>query len=352
LREWESGWRDSRGFGTIFGERMSATLPDAIMSDQPDRIRALIVDGGNPVNALPQTNFAKAAFASLDLLVSIEPFLNATTSLAHYILPPPMMFERLDVGSRDYEGYTLFAPYAQYAEPVVPHPPGSALIDDWRVFWELARRMNAALSFDGVPLDMETAPESAELIALLLRHSAVPLMELRAATAGRRFDVAPMSVEPAASTANARFALAPPDVVAELKGLATAPARPRNSGSFRFSCRRVRTVQNSMYHHLPTIRARHGGNPLWMNPADIEASGLTEGSKVRVTSEHGALETLVLSDPAMKRGVVSLSHGGSDKGMGVNINALTHLSCGRDPINAMPVMTGFEVIVQPVPTAV
>ncbi|MEP7348626.1 MAG: molybdopterin-dependent oxidoreductase [Sphingorhabdus sp.] len=350
-RAWETSWRDTQGFGMIFGERMSATLPDAILSGGDDKIRALIIDGGNPVNALPQCAYVQAAFASLDLLVSIDPFLNASSQLAHYILPPPMMFERYDIGSRDYEAYTLFAPYAQYAPPVVSPPPGSETIDDWRVFWELAKRMELSLSFDGCQLGMEATPTSEELIEILLRHSAVPMPDIKAATAGQRFDVVPTVVQPAALGANGRFALSPPDIVAELNGIGIAPTPQAGSKTFRFACRRVRDVQNSMYRHLPSLRARHKGNPLWMNPADMNMLGLNVGDNVSICSQHGELETVVASDANLRRGVVSMSHGGGDHGLGVNVNALTHLFAHRDPINAMPVMTGFDVAVTPLPNA-
>ena len=48
--------------------------------------------------------------------------MTATARIAHYILPPRMMLERHDLGSRDYEVHTMQRPYAQYAEPVCSHP--------------------------------------------------------------------------------------------------------------------------------------------------------------------------------------------------------------------------------------
>lgn len=337
-RSWEKGWQDEQGYGLIFGERMTATLPDAILGSDRGRVRSLIVDGGNPVNALAQSRRTAQAFAALDLLVVIDPFMTATARMAHYILPPPMMLERLDIGSRDWEGYTLQVPYAQYSAPVIAVPAGSETIDDWRIFWELARRTGHPLIFDGVALDMDKPPSSEALIAILLRHAAVPAAEIMAAREGRIFDVAPMTVAPADSNAG-RFALAPADIMAEISALA---ARAAVSGTLRLAVRRVRDVQNTMYHHLPTIAQRMPDNPLSMHPDDMAVRGLGEDDRVQISSAHGSVDTRVKADATLRPGVVTLSHGWGD-GPGTNVNQLTSLSDRRAPINAMPVLSGFPV---------
>jgi hypothetical protein len=44
----------------------------------------------------------------------------------------------------------------------------------------------------------------------------------------------------------------------------------------------------------------------------------------------------------MRRKVVAMAHGWGGN-IGTNVNRLTDRRIGRDPINAMPVMTGFPV---------
>lgn len=337
-RSWERGWQDEQGYGLIFGERMTATLPDAILSGGRGRVRGLIVDGGNPVNALAQSSRTAEAFAALDLLVAIDPFMTATARMAHYILPPPMMLERPDIGSRDWEGYTLQAPYAQYSAPVIALPAGSETIDDWRIFWELARRTGHRLLFDGVALDMDQPPSSEALIAILLRNAAVPATEIMAAREGRIFYVAPMIVAPADRDAG-RFAVAPADIIAEISAVAAQAPAP---GTLRLAVRRVRDVQNTMHHHLPTIAHRIPDNPLSMHPDDMTERGLGDDDLVQITSTHGSVVTRVKADATLRPGVVTLSHGWGD-GLGTNVNQLTSLSDHRAPINAMPVLSGFAV---------
>lgn len=340
-RSWESGWRDAWGHGLLMGERMSAGLPDAITGTGVGAVRALIVDGGNPVNALAQTAQAADAFAQLDLLVSIDPFLTETSRLADFILPPPMMLERPDIRSRDWEVWTLHEPFTQFAPAVATPPAGATLIESWRVYWELARRMGHPITFDGVPISMDEAPSTDALFRVLLRHSAFTADMLLNETRGRTVDAEPMLVG-APDAAPPRFAVAPPDIIAELAALASVE---RPVAALRFVCGRVRDVQNSMYRRLPSIARRMADNPLRMHPADMADRGLASGGRVRVTSAHGAIELTVAEDERLRPGVVSTPHGWGD-GRGANVNALTSLHAGRQTINAMPILSGFDVEVE------
>jgi anaerobic selenocysteine-containing dehydrogenase len=57
-------------------------LPKLILNDHPDRIRAMVVDGGNPANTTANTQAVERALSSLDLLVVIEVAMTETARLA------------------------------------------------------------------------------------------------------------------------------------------------------------------------------------------------------------------------------------------------------------------------------
>jgi anaerobic selenocysteine-containing dehydrogenase len=351
-RTWESpDGRGPGGYGLLFGERMTGALADDILTDMPGRLRALIVDGGNPVSALPDTRAAAQALRALDLLVVIDPFLTPTARLAHYVIPPRMMLERADVGSRDYESIITFKPYGRYDAPVIDPPLGSEAVDDWVVLWELARRLNLPLELDGVAQDVRARPSSEALITSLLKNSAVPFDELSRSPEGRIFEVEPMYVQAAAPGPRARFELAPADILEEL-GRVRAELGSRAGGGYRFAVRRLRDVQNTMYHHLPPVAARIPTNLAFMHPDDLAVLGLAEGDSAAISSEHGCIVAPVRADTTQRRGVISMAHGwGGLPGevgteAGVNTNLLTSGCVGRDPINAMPILTGFTVRIE------
>jgi anaerobic selenocysteine-containing dehydrogenase len=338
----------------LFGEKMTGSLVDEITTCGSGRIRALFVDGGNPVNAIPDQREVVQALSQLDLLVTIDPFMTSTARLSHYILPPTMMFERADLTTRDYEQFVLFRPYACYTDAVVQPPPGSELVDDWYPFWALAQRLGRTIEFDGVPLDMQRRPDTDELLAILARNGAVPFAELKQLGAGRIFDLAPQFVLPAAG--KARFEVAPADIVQELEEVLTEEApqhASRKPFPFRLAVRRMRDVQNTMYHHLPAIRRRVPYNPAWLHPEDLQSLGLEDGELAAIISEHGQIPAIVRSDPTVRKGVVSITHGWGGlpgeptdyRQVGSNPNLLIN-SRRRDPINAMPVMSAIDVRIE------
>lgn len=351
-RMWESGPKSPlSGFGSLFGEKMTGTLVDEITMPGSGRIRALFVDGGNPVNAIPDQRAVVEALSQLELLVTIDPFMTGTARLSHYILPPTMMFERADLTTRDYEKFVLFRPYACYTDAVVQPPPGSELVEDWYPFWALARRLGLALELDGIALDMRTPPDTDGLLAILARNGSVPFAELKRLSEGRVFDLPPQFVQP--GVGRARFEVAPQDVVQELEDV-LAEGVPQHTSPepfpFRLTVRRMRDVQNTMYHQLPAIRRRVPFNPAWLHPEDLQSLGFEDGALVTITSEHGHIPAVVRPDPTLRRGVVSITHGWGGlpaepadyRQVGSNPNLLIHFR-QRDPINAMPVMSAIPV---------
>ncbi|MEW6575589.1 MAG: molybdopterin-dependent oxidoreductase, partial [Pseudomonadota bacterium] len=84
------GRRHSRvsGHPLVMGEFPAATLAEEIETPGEGQIRALFVVAGNPVLSTPNGRRLDAALESLDLMVSIDMYRNATSRRAHYILPP------------------------------------------------------------------------------------------------------------------------------------------------------------------------------------------------------------------------------------------------------------------------
>ncbi|MFV1991523.1 MAG: molybdopterin-dependent oxidoreductase, partial [Acidimicrobiales bacterium] len=78
----------------IFGGLPATVLADDILSDDPDRVRALIVYAGNPVISFPDTAKMEAALERLELLVCFDIYRSDTGSFAHWNLPAATQFEK------------------------------------------------------------------------------------------------------------------------------------------------------------------------------------------------------------------------------------------------------------------
>lgn len=156
-RSWESVPRSRiRGVGRIFGERLTGTLAEEMLTPGSGQIRALIACGGNVANCVPDQPQMIRALRSLDLLVTIDPYMCTTAQLSHYVLPPFMQYERADLPLR-IAGFALYEdPWAQYAPPILQAPSGSELAHDWYVFWSIAKRLGLQIVHNNVALDMAT----------------------------------------------------------------------------------------------------------------------------------------------------------------------------------------------------
>ena len=97
------GGEDSDGSVTpVTGARIISGLipgnviPDEILTDHPDRFRAMIVESGNPAHSLADSPRMREALRALDLVVVIDVALTETAREAHYVLPASSQFEKLE----------------------------------------------------------------------------------------------------------------------------------------------------------------------------------------------------------------------------------------------------------------
>lgn len=118
-------------------------LPEEITVDHPERIRALVCDGTNPLASWPDTNRFREAFGKLDLLVVVDPAMSETAREAHYVLPAAASYEKWD--------YSIFPKdivMAQVRPPVVRGPDEA--LPEVEIYFRLARAMGIATEAPGL----------------------------------------------------------------------------------------------------------------------------------------------------------------------------------------------------------
>ena len=72
----------------------SNVVPQEILTDHPDRFRAMIVESSNPAHSVADSAACREAFESLELMVVIDVAMTETARLAHYVLPAASQFEK------------------------------------------------------------------------------------------------------------------------------------------------------------------------------------------------------------------------------------------------------------------
>jgi anaerobic selenocysteine-containing dehydrogenase len=351
-----------RGAGMLGFDRMASTLPEEILTPGEGQIRAMLVNGSNPASCLPDQAKAVEAFRSLDLLVTVDPYMTTTAQLSHYVLPPQMMYERHDLPISDPNFNIGTTTWSAYAAPVLDVPEGSDLVPDWYPYWGLAKRLGIAMKFSGQELDFTVnhPPSTEDMLRLRCATGRISCDQLKADTAeqpsGRFYDHPSLEVLPARPEAQGRFDVMPEDVAQELRQFLASEwareSRPANGFSHLMISRRMNRVMNSLGNNLKATLRHDPGNPAYMHPEELESLGVAAGDRVEVTSAHGRIEAVAQPDKALRKGVVSIAHcwGGlpGEKGNGANTNLLIASDKDVQPINAMPLMSSLPVNVRKV----
>jgi anaerobic selenocysteine-containing dehydrogenase len=355
------------GYPDVIGNLPATLLPDEITTPGKGQIRAFFVSAGNPVLSVPDGDALEAALGELDLMVSLDFYVNETNKHADYVLPATTFLEREDV---PVAFLGLFStPFMQVTKPVLP-PAGEAR-QEWEVVEDLAKRIGVApysasqlrmlakLGFRIRPL---------QLINLLLRvgpagdlfglrRKGWSLQKVARHPHGIVLDdqLATGVLERKVRHADGRVRLDDAEAVTEIERLATA-----NGGGADFPLRMIGMRElrshNSWMHNAPLLMRGGRTHALRMHPDDAAAAGIADGDEVRISSEAGSVEVAVELTDDMTRGTVALPHGWGHKGGwqlankagGVNVNLLA--PSGPDALErlaGMAHLSGIPVRVEP-----
>ena len=120
----------------IMGVFPPNVMPEEIDNDHPERIRALIVSGSNPLRSYADTSAYEKAFGKLDLLVTVEVAMSETAVLSHYVLAARSGYEKWD-GTFFQWNYPDY--YFDMRRPVMQ--PDGEQVEEADIYIELAERL-------------------------------------------------------------------------------------------------------------------------------------------------------------------------------------------------------------------
>ena len=359
------GERRSRigGYPDVLGQMPATLMAPEITTPGAGQMRALIVSAGNPLLSVPDGPALEQAFGELDLLVSIDLYVNDTGRLADYVLPATTFLEREDVPVAFLPFF--YKPFIQWSDAVVA-PRGEAR-PEWEIVEELGRRVGVA---------PYSAPPLRWLARAGIRFSPSRLVSLLLASGPRRLRMSTlrkhehgMVLDEHHRTGRLRkrlhqaLSLAPGEIVTEIESLAAAPP-PDPALPLRLIGMRELRSHNSWMHNVEKLMRARDGQLLRMHPDDAAARGLSDGDPVAVRSASGAVSGVpVLITDDMTPGVVALPHGWGHRGGwkraneagGVNVNELASAApeslerlAGMSNLNGIPVEVEAAVA-QPAP---
>lgn len=394
-RERGKGFATGRGHTVVrrrpevMGEYPAAAMAEEITEAGEERIRAFVTVAGNPVLSTPHSRQLDDALGSLDLMVSVDMYLNETTRHADVILPPPSQLQR-----SHYDLLLLqFAVRntANYSEPVLGLDEGQP--DEWEILARLAA-IAAGLGVDAdlaalddstlrtmversvvdetspfhgreveaVMDELGTEPGPDRMLDFMLRTGPyrTSLAALRENPHGLDFGALEPRLPEILRTPSGMIELAHPALMADLGRLTAAWAAADEQlagGQMTLVGRRHLRSNNSWMHNINVLVKGRPRCTLQVHPDDAARLGLTDGSDAEVASRVGRLVAPVEVTDAVRPGVVSLPHGwghgvaGTRMGVaagvaGVNSNLLSDHD-DLDPLSGTSVLNGIMVTVAP-----
>lgn len=327
------------------GEGHATGLIDAVLHEDPYRIRGLIIHGGSILTSWPQTPVWRETLSKLDFLVTIDRQLTADAAYADVVLPATTMFE--------IDSYMTYGPVFRLRERMI-EPVGEAR-NDYLIMAELAARLGYGDRF----------PQSEEaMIRQALDGSGFSLEDVRAAGGQVRIDAPMMEYRkwekgglrpdgrPGFDTPTGKFEIWSttleeygyeplPKYTEPVEGPRAAPDLARTYPLVFNSGARPQTDFRSQHHGIPGLLKDHPEPTVELNPADAAARDIVDGDLVEVRTPRGAVPFRAIVNGEIMAGAVECSMGGGTP-VGPkawqewNVNELTDLS-NRDEISGFPV---------------
>lgn len=380
-------WRThADGHPELLGELPVGALADDILAPGSP-IRALVTIAANGARSVPNSARYEEAARHVEMLVSLDPYVNETTRYADVILPPPSPLER--------DHHDIFFEqlasqnHTRWSPPVLPLADGAPSEHDLLLeltavlggFGDLDRGIVDDVLLSAMVHDLVDEPRSVltdrdpqEILAALgdqrgpergldlllragphgdrfgAREGGLTLAELKRHPRGIDFGPLKPRLPEVLRTPSGCVELAPAPLVADLDRVRDGLA---DEGELVVVGRRQSRSSNSWLHNVPSLMRGRDRCTLQMHPDDATARGLADGDRCEIASDAGSVEATVEVTDAMRHGVVSLPHGWGHDGPdlqlrvatrhpGANLNALTG-PLGLDVPSGTAALSGISV---------
>ena len=378
-------------------------ITEEILTDHPDRYRALMVESGNPVHSLADSGRMREALRALDFVVVVDVAMTETAREAHYVLPAASQYEKWECTFFNFDFphnvFHLRKPILPALDGTLPEPEIHARIaeaagllhaDDMAALRAAAE--DSRLAFGAAFLEyMSAHPELGALAPIILYRTLGPTLPEGAAAAAVLWNAAhrcamtyPNSVRAAGfegeglelgealfdavlashsgltfsvdeadvsweriGTDDGRIHLAIPELLTWLGEL--SPDGPTVDADFPLvlSAGERRSFTANTIFRDATWRKRDADGALRISPDDAARLGLGDGDTAVLTTATGRAEVTVEVSPMMRNGHVSLPNGYGIDGAGVAPNELTAVG-HRDPIAGTPFHKHVPARLEPV----
>ena len=374
-------------------------IPEEILTDHPDRYRAMIVESGNPLHSVADSQRMREAMHALDVSVCIDVFMTETARQSDYVLPATTQYEKFEATFFNFDFpknvFQLRRPVLDPPDGPLPEPEiharlvealgllDSDAVDQLRVAATRGRETFAAAFAQAMPSD----PNLAAVAPVVLYRTLGPTLPHGAAAAAGLWPMAircaqknPDGVERAGfgigadagdrlfdaivdqpsgvvftddsweatwqrvQTDDGLVHADIPELLDELAELPTeTPPGDDPDWPLLLSAGERRSFTANTILRDPAWRKKDTDGALRVSPADADRLGLVSGDTATLTTKRASVDVTVTVDDSVQPGHVSLPNGlgldhvesGARHQTGVAPNELT-ASEDRDPWAGTP----------------
>jgi anaerobic selenocysteine-containing dehydrogenase len=314
------------GFPDVLSQLPATLMAKEITTPGDGQMRALFVSAGNPVLSVPNGDELEAALAQLELMVSVDIYVNDTNRHADYVLPATTFLEREDYPLPFLALFTT--PFIQGTEPVV-EPYGEAR-QEWEIIEDIARRAG----FEAAPVaplrwlgkaGVRLSPR--RLVQMLLRggpkgdwfglrRGGLSEKKLRSephgVVLGEHWQTGVLASK--VRHRGGRVRLDPREIVEEAERLAERAQPSADFPILMIGLRELRSHNSWMHNSEKLMRGEQRRHAARIHPDDAGELGLEEGARCRIVSANGAIETEARLTDEVKRGTIAVPHGWGHRG--------------------------------------
>ena len=321
-------------FYELWGRKASYGVVTMVPESIPEKLKAFLVIGGNPLMSMPDSNAFKAAFEKLDLLVVHDLFMTATARAAHYVLPACSHLEKWGTAYTYNVCHCL--PYLMLRKKCIE--PLNESWSEWRFLTELGNRLGLSASF---PWKTEE-----EFVAYMIGPSGLSFEHLLNEKPAGDYYAEKNYTNPDGFFRTPSKKIEIYSDALEQAGFDPLPSylEPeqgpvRGEKSFREKYPLILSVGNrnlyythSQHHQVEALRKLYPDALAEVGPETASKYGLTEGDPVVVETNRGRVNMKARVDQRVAEGIVLVPHGWGGE---ANANLLTDHTC-REPIMGYP----------------
>lgn len=331
-------------WGRVAAYGHAMLLPEVVLTEKPYPIKALIVTAGNPALTMPDSKTYRKALEKLDMVVTIDLFMNETAQLSDIVLPACSFLEQTGIGGYPIglmHGISYIMSRKKVIEPIGESMP------DWKIWSELGRKMGYGEYFPWetdeemvahllapskiTPQQLEDhpegilyAPKAYDLYKKIGFRTPSKKIEIFSETLEQAgFDPLPTYREPF------RSPVSTPDLAKDYPLIMTTGAR-------------IEEYIHTQLRNIPKIREQAPEPLAEIHPDTAAKYGVGQGAKMVVETKEGSITIKAKLTKDLAPQVVSIPHGWAE----ANVNELTSIEL-RDPILGCPEDKGSLCRIRP-----